>query len=77
MCLAKSQNSKSTHKNKFYFISLTIKILKFLKILFTVALKMKRLGIHLLKHILYVYADNYKRLIKVMKEFLNKKRDFI
>ena len=53
--LAKSQNSRSTHKNKFYFFILAIEYkIKFLKILFTMVLRMKSLGTNLLKHTLYV-----------------------
>ena len=72
--LAKSQDTKSIHTNHFHFYILTIKNQKEIKesILFTIATKrIKYLGINLPKKTKDMYTENYKTLMKEIKDDLN------
>ena len=71
MNLAKLQHTKSIHRNHFHFYILTMKNQKEIKesIPFTTATKIiKYLGINLPKETKEPYMENYKTLMKEIKE---------
>ena len=74
MNFAKLQDTKSTHRNHLHFYILTVKNLKKSKesVPFTIATKrIKYLGINLLKETKELYTENYKTLIKEIKDDIN------
>ena len=75
MNLTKLQDTKSTHRNHLHFYILTIKNQKEIKesIPFTIATKrIKYLGINLLKQKKELYTENYKTLLKEVKDNINR-----
>ena len=71
MNLAKLQDTKSIHRNHLYFYTLTMKIREIKeKILFTIATK-RYLGINLPKEKKELYTENYKTLMKEIKDDIN------
>ena len=79
MNLAKLQDTKSIYRNHFHFYILTIKKLeREIKesIPFTTATKrIKCLGINLPKEAKELYTENYKTLMKEIKDDINRWRD--
>ena len=77
MNLAKLQDTKSIHRNHLHFCILTMKNQKEkLSILFTTARKrIKYLGINLPKETKDLYIENYKTLMKEIKEDTNRWRN--
>ena len=78
MNLAKSQDTKSIHRNHLHSYILIIKNQKEIKksIPFTTATKrIKYLGINLPKEMKELYTENYKILMKEIKDDINKWRD--
>ena len=79
MNLAKLHDTKSIHRNHFHFYILTIKKLeREIKesIPFTTATKRsKYLGINLPKEMKELYTENYKTLMKEIKDNINRWRD--
>ena len=78
MNLAKFQDTKSIHRNHFHFYKLTMKNQKEIKelISFTTATKrIKYLGINLLKETKELYTENYKTLMREIKDDINRWRD--
>ena len=73
--LAKLQDIKSIHRNHLYFYILTMKNQKEIKrsIPFTTATKIiKHLGINLPKETKELYTENYKMLMKEIKDSINR-----
>ena len=81
MGLARSQDTRSTHKNQLHFYSLitTTQKTKFKNTMsFKISSKkMKCLGINLTKQIQNLYGENYKMLMKEIKEGLHKRREIL
>ena len=78
MNLAKFQDTKSIHRNLLHFYILTEKSESKIKepIPFTIAIKgIKYLGINLLKETKELYTENYKTLMKEIKDDINRWRD--
>ena len=79
MNLAKFQDTKSIHRNHFHFYILTMKNQKekFRKLIpFTIATKrIKYLGINLPKEATELHTENYKTLVKEIKDYINRWRD--
>ena len=78
MNLAKLQDPKSIHRNHLHFYLLTTKNQKEIKesILFTIATKrVKYLGIKLPRETKELYTENYKTLMKEIKDDINRWRD--
>ena len=78
MNLAKLQDTKSIHRNYLHFYILTEKSERAIKesILFTIATKrIKYLGINLPKEMKELYTENYKTLMKEIKDDTNIWRD--
>ena len=78
MNLAKLQDTKSIHRNHLYFYILTEKSEREIKesILFTIATKIiKYIGINLHKETKELYTENYKTLMKEIKDDTNIWRD--
>ena len=79
MNLTKSQDTKSIHRNHLHFYILTIKKSeREIKesIPFTIATKrIKYLGIKLPKEAKELYIENYKTLMKEIKDDINRWRD--
>ena len=78
MNLAKWQDAKSIHRNHLHFYILTIKDQKEIKksISFTITKKrIKYLGINLPKETKVLYTENYKTLVKEIKDNINRWRD--
>ena len=78
MNLAKLQDTKSIHSNHLYFYILTEKSEREIKesILFTIATKIiKYIGINLHKETKELYTENYKTLMKEIKDDINIWRD--
>jgi len=77
--LAKLQNTKSIHRNHLHFYILTMKKSeREIKesIPFTIATKiLKYLGINLPKEMKELYTENYKTLMKEIKDNINRWRD--
>ena len=76
MNLAKSQDTKSIHRNHLHsYKQWKIREIK-KSILFTIATKrIKYLGINLAKETKELYTENYKTLIKEIKDDINRWRD--
>ena len=76
MNLAKSQDTKSIHRNHLHsYKQWKIREIK-KSILFTIATKrIKYLGINLPKETKELYTENYKTLIKEIKDYINRWRD--
>ena len=75
MNLAKLQGTKSIHRNHLHFYILTMKTRKE-KLAFTIATKIiKYLGINLPKDTKELYKENYKTLMKEIKDDMNRWRD--
>ena len=75
MNFAKLQDTKSTHRNHLHFYILTVKNLKKSKesVPFTIATKrIKYLRINLPKETKELYTENYKTLMKEIKEDINR-----
>ena len=75
MDLAKSQDTKSIHRNHLHFYILTMKNQKAIKgsIPFTIATKrIKYLGINLPKEMKELYTENYKTLMEKIKDDINR-----
>ena len=75
MTLAKLQDTKSIHRNLLHFYILTEKSESKIKgpIPFTIAIKgIKYLGINLLKETKELYTENYKTLMKEIKDNTNR-----
>ena len=71
MNIVKLQNIKLTHRNPLHSYTLTIRKQREIKemILFTIAIKrIKYLGINLPKETKDLYIENYKTLIKEIKD---------
>ena len=69
------QDTKSIQRNHLHFYILTMKNQKKIKksILFTIATKrIKYLGINLPKETKNQYTENYKTLIKIIKDDINR-----
>ena len=80
MNLAKSQDTKSIHRNHLHFYILTEKSERDIKesIPFTIATKrIKYLGINLPKETKELYTENYKTLMKEIKDDINRWRFFL
>ena len=78
MTLAKLQDTKSIHRNHLHFYILTEKSEREIKgsIPFTTATKIiKYLGINLPKETKEQYTENYKTLMKEIKDDINRWRD--
>ena len=78
MTLAKLQDTKPIHRNHLHFYILTEKSEREIKesIPFTTATKrIKYLGINLPKETKELYTENYKTLIKKIKDDINRSRD--
>ena len=78
MNLAKFQDTKSIHRNHLHSYILTVKSQKEIKesIPFTIATKrIKYLGINLAKEMKELYTENYKILMKEIKDDINNWRD--
>jgi len=76
--LAKSQDTKSIHRNHFHSYILKVKNQKEIKksIPFIIAIeRIKYLGIILSKKTKYLYTENYKTLRKKIKDDINRWRD--
>ena len=75
MNLAKLQDTKSIHRNHLHFSILTMKNQreKLRSIPFTIATKrIKYLGINLPKETKELYTENYKTLMKEIKDSINR-----
>ena len=78
MNLAKLQDTKLIHRNHLHFYILTEKSEREIKesIPFTIATKIiKFLGINLPKETKELYTENYKTLMKEIKDDINTRRD--
>ena len=77
MNLAKSQDTKSIHRNHLHFYLLTMKNQKNKKsVTFTIATKLiKYLGMNLPKETKELYTENYKTQMKEIKDDINRWRD--
>ena len=78
MTIVKLQDIKSTHRNPLHSYTLTMRKQKEIKktISFTIATKrIKYLGINLLKETKDLYIENYKMLMKKIKEDTNRWRN--
>ena len=78
MNFAKLQDTKSTHRNHLHFYILTVKNLKKSKesVPFTIATKrIKYLGINLPKEMKELYTEDYKTLMKEIKDDIYGWRD--
>ena len=78
MNLVKSQNTKSIHRNFLHSYTLNNeKSEREIKesILFTTATKIKCLGINKLKETKELYTENYKTLMKEIKDDINRWRN--
>ena len=78
MNLAKLQDTKSIHRNHLHFYIITEKSERAVKesIPFTISTKrIKYLGINLPKEKKELYPDNYKTLMKEIKDDINRWRD--
>ena len=71
MNLAKVQDTKSIHRNHLHFYILTMKSERKIweSISFNIATKRKYLGINLPKETKELYTENYKTLMKQIKDF--------
>ena len=80
MNLAKLQDTKSKHRSHLHFYILTMKNQKAIKesIPFTIATKrVKYLGTNLPKEIKEPDTENYKTLMKEIKDYINRWRDML
>ena len=79
MNLAKFQDTKSIHRNHLHFYKLTMKIRTIKEsILYTTATKsIKYLGINLPKEMKELYTENYRTLMKEIKDEINRWRDIL
>ena len=77
MNLVKLQEAKLIHRNLSHFYILTIKVKKekLKNNPFTIALKVKYIGITLPKETKDLYAENYKTVMKEIKNNTNKWRN--
>ena len=78
MNLAKLQDTKSVHRSHLHFYTLTMRKQKEIKetIPFTIAMKrIKYLGINLPKETKDLYVENYKTLVKEIKDDTNRWRN--
>ena len=78
MNLTKLQDIKSIHRNHLHFYILTMKNQKEIKesIPFTIAAKIiKYLGVNLPKEMKELYTENYKTLMKEIKDDINRWRE--
>ena len=78
MNLAKLQDTKSIHRSHWHFYILTMKNQKEIKesISFTIATKrIKYLGINLPQETKELYTENYKTLMKEIKDDINRWRN--
>ena len=78
MNLVKLQKTKAIHRNHLHFYILTIKKIREIKksIPFTTATKrIKYLGINLPKQTKELYTENYKTLMKEVKDDINRWKD--
>ena len=78
MNIVKLQDIKLTHRNPLHSYTLTMRKQKEIKetIPFTIAMKIiKYLGIHLPKETKDLYIENYKTLMKEIKEYTNRWRN--
>ena len=78
MNLVKLQNTKSIHRKHLHSYTLKMKIQKQMKesISFTIATKrITYLGINLPKETKEIYTENYKTLMKEIKDAINRWRD--
>ena len=78
MHLAKFQDTKSIHRNHLHFYILTMKNQKEIKesiLLFIATKRTKYLGINLAKEMKELYTENYKILMKEIKDDINNWRD--
>ena len=76
---AKSQDTKSTYRNQLHSYTLTMKQQKEIKKLipFPIAPRIiKYLGINLTKDVKYLYAENYRKLMKETEEDIKKWKTF-
>ena len=72
MNLAKLQGTKSIHRNHLHFYILTMQTQKE-KLLFTIATnRIKYLGINLPKETKELYTENYKTLMKEIKDDMSR-----